>query len=57
VVVVGERRIPERASAVRDDAENARVSAGIEEKYLRPMASVRAMTRREVLATTARLEA
>ena len=53
---VGPRRIGVRATIVRDGAENARVSAAIEAKYTGPVASVRAMVRDEVLATTARLD-
>lgn len=56
-VHVGPRRIPVRATRVSDAAENARVSDAIQAKYDRPIASVRAMVRDEVLATTARLEA
>lgn len=53
---VGGRRIPVRAIRVSDAAENGRVSEAIEDKYRRPVASVRAMVRAEVLPTTARLE-
>lgn len=53
---VGPRRIPIRARRVTDAAENARVSRAIEQKYTRPVQSVKAMVRDEVLATTARLE-
>ncbi|MBI2323905.1 MAG: DUF2255 family protein [Chloroflexi bacterium] len=53
---VGPRRIPVRAKRVTDAAENARVSEAIQQKYVRPVASVNAMIRDEVLATTARLE-
>jgi hypothetical protein len=55
VVAVGPRRIPVRAERVTDPFENGRVSDGIERKYERPAASVRAMIREEVLATTAKL--
>lgn len=55
-VHVGARRIPVRAERVTDDDVNARVSAAIEAKYDRPRASVLAMIRDEVLATTARLD-
>ncbi len=55
-VLVGARRIPVRAARVGDPLENGRVSDAIERKYDRPAASVRAMVRDEVLATTARLE-
>jgi len=54
---IGPRRIAVRAKLVTDDAENARVSEAIQQKYERPVASVKAMIRDEVLATTARLEA
>lgn len=53
---VGARRIPVRAKRVTDAAENDRVSEAIQQKYVRPVASVKAMIRDEVLATTARLE-
>jgi hypothetical protein len=53
---VGSRRIPVRATRVSDAAENDRVSEAIQQKYVRPAASVKAMIRDEVLATTARLE-
>ena len=53
---IGPRRIPMRAKRVTDPAENARVSEAIEQKYVQPVESVRAMVRDEVLATTARLE-
>lgn len=54
-VHVGARRIPVRATRVTDVFENARVSDAIQQKYDRPAASVRAMIRDDVLATTARL--
>ncbi len=53
---VGSRRIPVRATRVSDAAANDRVSEAIQQKYVRPVASVKAMVRDEVLATTARLE-
>lgn len=53
---VGARRIPVRAKRVTDAAENGRVSEAIQQKYVRPVSSVKAMIRDEVLATTARLE-
>ena len=53
---VGRRRIPVRASKVTDDALNERVSGALRAKYRTPKASVVAMTRPEVLATTARLD-
>jgi len=55
-VHVGARRIPVRATRVTDPVETARVSEAIQEKYDRPRASVVAMVRDEVLATTARLD-
>lgn len=53
---VGKRRIPVRATRVTDDTTNTKVSEAIRSKYTRPTASVRAMVRDDVLATTARLE-
>jgi len=53
---VGQRRIPVRAGLVRDDLMNQRISHAFQAKYDRPSASVAAMVRPEVLATTARLE-
>jgi hypothetical protein len=50
------RRIPVRARRVTDTSESGRVSAAIQEKYTRPIPSVKAMIRDEVLATTASLE-
>ena len=55
VVLVGSRRIPVSAELVKDASENAKVSEAIPAKYDGPVASVRAMVRDEVLATTARL--
>ena len=55
-ILVGRQRIPVRASLVGDAAENARVSEALEEKYVRPRASVLAMIRPDVLPTTARLD-
>lgn len=55
-VHVGRRRVPVRAARVGDAAVIARVSDAIQEKYDRPRASVLAMIRPEVLATTAGLE-
>lgn len=54
-VLIGSRRIPVRAARVAEPSENARVSEAIRAKYDRPISSVRAMVRDEVLATTARL--
>ena len=54
-ILVGPRRIPVKAELVRDDIENKKVSEAIEAKYKDPVASVKAMVRDEVLATTARL--
>lgn len=53
---IGKRRIAVRAKKVTDAGENARVSEALQQKYVRPVASVKAMIREEVLATTARLE-
>lgn len=55
-VHVGRRRIPVRATRITDPLENGRVSDAIQRKYVRPTASVRAMVRDEVLATTAKIE-
>jgi hypothetical protein len=55
VVLVGPRRIPVSAELVKDGSENAKVSEAIQAKYDHPAASVRAMVRDEVLATTAKL--
>ena len=53
---VGDRRIPVRATRVADPLENGKVSDAIQRKYERPVSSVKAMVRDEVLPTTARLE-
>ena len=55
VVLVGSRRIPVSAELVKDASENTKVSEAIQAKYDGPAASVRAMVRDVVLATTARL--
>jgi hypothetical protein len=55
-ILIGRRRVPVRATKVTDEAANARVSDAIQDKYDRPRASVMAMIRPEVLATTARLD-
>jgi hypothetical protein len=52
---VGARRVPVRAELVSDAGTNAQISDAFEQKYERPRASVVAMIRPEVLATTARL--
>jgi hypothetical protein len=53
---VGRRRVPVRASRITGTATNAKVSDAIRAKYKTSRASVVAMVRPEVLATTARLE-
>jgi hypothetical protein len=55
-IKVGRVRHPVRPYLVKDDATNALVSQAIDTKYKTSRASVIAMVRSEVLATTARLE-
>ncbi len=55
-VHIGSRRVPVRATRVAKSGVNERVSAAIQEKYVRPRPSVLAMIRPEVLATTASLD-
>lgn len=55
-VHVGARRIPVRATRVSSAATIAHVSEAIRTKYRTSKASVRAMVRPAVLATTAKLE-
>jgi hypothetical protein len=54
-VLVGPRRIPVTAELVKNDMENRKVSEAIQAKYTKPVASVKAMIREEVLPTTAHL--
>jgi hypothetical protein len=53
---VGRRRVAVRATRVTGTSVNAKVSDAISAKYRTSKASVAAMVRRDVLATTARLE-
>jgi len=55
-IKVGRVRYPVRPKLVKDEATNGRVSQAIRTKYKTSKASVSAMVRAEVLATTARLE-
>jgi hypothetical protein len=55
-LVAGRRRIRVRAVPVGDEDVVARVSAAYARKYARSVASLAAMQRPEVLATTLRLE-
>lgn len=53
---IGRVRYPVRPTLVQDEATNERVTQAIRSKYRSSVASVAAMVRPEVLATTARLE-
>jgi len=55
-IKVGRGRYPVRPVLVKDEATNELVSQAIRTKYRTSKASVAAMVRPEVLATTARLE-